>query len=542
MAEFERSSLTRETERLIERLADVKSDDNISVDQKSRRIDSIKSQIISNIEQTPDEQTQLYLLEHARARADEDLDSDVEGAPTTPLSENSGPPPTQPDYGVSPDPSPSPDSTTEEGGGAESSPEPEPGTAEQGISDQAQDVAEAGVDVDDLDDDEIREKILQQYGMRAWVLEHEELGPLIMKAAKENKSPEWVASQIHGTSWFQNTRAPARQWQQLKNEDPAEAHAQINAVFRELNNERKRLGINVSNDRLSELAENALQYGWVDGRAVQAGTADVLAPMEVRNALSAEANYDPPATDARVVEDERGHFWLEVTQGDSTTYHQATGRGQKSGIISMYGDPQSITSDQITSQGSDVVQLFGGPGGIEEVIAGERPNPIELQEEERGDLTSGDLGALRNELSAMASEYMVPVADQTAHSWAQKIFKGTASQEGYTAMLQDMSKGRFPFIREYISDGITPREFFSPYQEQIARELELHPEAVDFEEPQFKEIIEGKQGDDGRLRPYTMSETQNYIRSLPEWETTRAANERAAETIQTIGQMFGEMG
>jgi hypothetical protein len=51
------------------------------------------------------------------------------------------------------------------------------------------------------------------------------------------------------------------------------------------------------------------------------------------------------------------------------SWYQATGQGQARGIEALYGPPERILPSQVGRRSGTVVDFFGGPGGLEQVIA-----------------------------------------------------------------------------------------------------------------------------------------------------------------------------
>lgn len=81
-----------------------------------------------------------------------------------------------------------------------------------------------------------------------------------------------------------------------------------------------------------------------------------------------------------VVEDNRGVLF--VIDRDRQMRFRVTGEGQLQGAVSLFGPVRTEEDDgspvELTGwrEGPSVVELYGGPGGIEEVVAGERRDPL----------------------------------------------------------------------------------------------------------------------------------------------------------------------
>ena len=471
--------------------------------------------------------------------------------PVTDRSPSSPDPSTGPSRGATPDPSPDPSTGPSRGAtpdpSATPSPDPSPdpddaadGWAQPGSPEMEEGTHDRTTTTDDtgeeLSDEELIEKFRKEYGWLTWMLDHPELGPILEESIKENWSSERTQTELQNTDWFQETSPALREWKNLKNTDPADAQNQINAVSQRIKTGARRYGVELTPHRAEELAEKSLSMGWVDGNAVAAGGADPLQHPEIRSALAYEFHYDPAPKAVTPIVTSEGDHYLKVTSGDDVTYHSAYGQGQREGIIALYGDPieEDVPSD--AQIGERVVDLYGGPNGIEEVIAGKREDPVKNE-------PVGDIHAEQDQLREMVDSYMIPVSDATIERWATDIFEGEATQEAFNSMLQQQARDRFPHLSTHIDSGITPEQYFHPYKELIANELEYaSPEQIDLmNDSRFSNIVEGPT-QDGEYRPLTLHETRQQVRSTDEWQSTSRANEEAGQMVETIGRMFGRVG
>lgn len=74
-----------------------------------------------------------------------------------------------------------------------------------------------------------------------------------------------------------------------------------------------------------------------------------------------------------VVDNNNRHFLVDTR---TQTRYEAGGPGQRAGVRAIWGEP--LTSVYLTGfqQGPAVQDLYGGPNGIEQVVAGLRPDPL----------------------------------------------------------------------------------------------------------------------------------------------------------------------
>jgi hypothetical protein len=179
-----------------------------------------------------------------------------------------------------------------------------------------------------------------------------------------------------------------------------------------------------------------------------------------------------------------------------------------------------------------------------------------------GATPTGDMGATYNEVRRLArSEYLVPLSDQDAWQWTMWIANGSTTLDGYKASLGDAAKGRFPHLADLLEQGIPPGQYFAPYRQMIAQELEIGSDAVDLMDPKWADILstpemreKGPKGGSGggiqaqvAARPHggtrtmTLSEAQSYVRSKSEWQSTSRAREMAAGLGSELLRTFGAL-
>lgn len=126
-----------------------------------------------------------------------------------------------------------------------------------------------------MSDDQLREVIRRDFGYLSWALEIPEVSDVILRMARGELAGDRAFGALQQTDWWQNTEASARQWEALKNQDPAEANSRVEERLLDLRNRVSTLGLAVPEDRLRLIAEDSLRFSMSDAEMQQALIAEV---------------------------------------------------------------------------------------------------------------------------------------------------------------------------------------------------------------------------------------------------------------------------
>lgn len=142
----------------------------------------------------------------------------------------------------------------------------------------------------------------------------------------------------------------------------------------------------------------------------------------------------------------------------------------------------------------------------------------------------------------MGSEYYIPVNDEQALGFAQRIARGELQPEDMEGYYRDQAKQRFGHLSQAIDAGISVRQYFQPHQQAIADLLEMAPEQVDLmNDERFKRVTRTFDPLTGEERAMSINEVEKLARKQDAWKLTENARSGAAQAVTAIGQMFGRM-
>ena len=140
-------------------------------------------------------------------------------------------------------------------------------------------------------------------------------------------------------------------------------------------------------------------------------------------------------------------------------------------------------------------------------------------------------------LAIARQEYLTPVDRQTAERWAIKAYQsGTDVEDQWRSYLGSIAGTRFGIDP---GSGITPADVMSPVKMAIAEQLEREPDAIDFLDPQYRDVMQIETSD-GKFRPMTAHEAATWARGQDSFKTTKKAQDETASLVETMSKTFGK--
>lgn len=144
-------------------------------------------------------------------------------------------------------------------------------------------------------------------------------------------------------------------------------------------------------------------------------------------------------------------------------------------------------------------------------------------------------------LKALARRYLSPMQDSTALEYAARIAEGSLTRDGVESMIRNEAKNRFSWLAPQIDSGLTPSDLFSGTRNAVANTLEIDPNTIDFNNPQWSVLADPIMGPDGVPRSMTYTEALRWARKQGGWRLTDNANKEAANIELNVLQALGVM-
>ena len=157
-------------------------------------------------------------------------------------------------------------------------------------------------------------------------------------------------------------------------------------------------------------------------------------------------------------------------------------------------------------------------------------------------------GAVVQQLRSAAAAYLESPTDPALQQWAKNIADGSQTMDQYNSYLAQQATLKYPGMAEQIRNGLNPTQITSSLQQLAANTLEVSPNEVDFiNNPTFSKMLDGGyslQGNGTKVpnqQMMTYSQAGDYLRNLPQYQTTTGARSQAADLSTSILQAFGRV-
>lgn len=159
-------------------------------------------------------------------------------------------------------------------------------------------------------------KMVERFPGHIWIASIPELRDVLVRATREEWSPELFESNIRASNWWKTTAPKVREWTQLQGTDPAGAEAQIDAQNARVRGIVAEFGVggDIDQGASRHIAFLSLSQGWTETQLRQA-VADTWGPQPgtFSNVRGLAQQYLVDMTDQEAADWTRRVFTGELT-------------------------------------------------------------------------------------------------------------------------------------------------------------------------------------------------------------------------------------
>jgi hypothetical protein len=142
---------------------------------------------------------------------------------------------------------------------------------------------------------------------------------------------------------------------------------------------------------------------------------------------------------------------------------------------------------------------------------------------------------------ALVKDYnILGVTDKEIQTAAKAIARGEMTLGDFKVQIQKIAIKEFPQLSDRFTANpdLTTKDIASPIINMLAKEWEMDPGTIGFDEPIVAEYLRPG-GADGKAAPATYTELLRKAQNSPKWQTTTKANELARDSATAWGRAFG---
>ena len=154
----------------------------------------------------------------------------------------------------------------------------------------------------------------------------------------------------------------------------------------------------------------------------------------------------------------------------------------------------------------------------------------------------GEAGMHEFTMKQYAAQMGVKIDDQAIKNQAQLVVRKLATTQDFEDQIRTQAKSAFPGYEQQIDAGVTVKDIASPYEQMMAKELELPNVQNGLDDPIIRNAMNGL-SKDGKPSGVSLTDFQSSLRNDPRWRSTSNARDSAmdigANVLRDMGLISG---
>ncbi len=140
----------------------------------------------------------------------------------------------------------------------------------------------------------------------------------------------------------------------------------------------------------------------------------------------------------------------------------------------------------------------------------------------------GEAGMHEYTMKQYAAQMGVKMNDQAIKNQAQLVIRKMATTEDYKSQVRNQAISAFPGYEDQINAGATMQDIASPYEQMMAKELELPSNPAGLDDSTIRSALNGLNSD-GAPTGMSLTDFQSTLRNDPRWAKTSGARDKALD-------------
>jgi hypothetical protein len=138
----------------------------------------------------------------------------------------------------------------------------------------------------------------------------------------------------------------------------------------------------------------------------------------------------------------------------------------------------------------------------------------------------GEAGMHEYTMKQYAAEMGVEIGDQAIKNQAQLVVRKMATTQDFEDQIRQQAISAFPGYADQLDAGATMKDIASPYEQMMAKELELPANPAGLNDQLIRTALNGL-NKDGKPVGMSLTDFQSTVRNDPRWAKTSGAQDQA---------------
>jgi len=152
---------------------------------------------------------------------------------------------------------------------------------------------------------------------------------LMDTAVREGYTAARFGAELRNTSWWKNTQDSVRQYMGLQATDPQTLQSRIDSLKPEVRKQASTLGLNLSNESINKLADEAVKYGWTTTQIVNNIGAEAVKEYRQGGGQAGGSQELAGSTTLQNIKAIASDYMINVTDAEFTRFTQQILTGKK---------------------------------------------------------------------------------------------------------------------------------------------------------------------------------------------------------------------
>jgi len=140
----------------------------------------------------------------------------------------------------------------------------------------------------------------------------------------------------------------------------------------------------------------------------------------------------------------------------------------------------------------------------------------------------GEAGMHEYTMKQYAASMGVRTNDQAIKNQAQLVIRKLATTQDFESQVREQAISAFPGYEDQINAGATMQDIASPYEQMMAKELELPDNPAGLDDTTIRSALNGLNSD-GKPTGMSLADFQSTLRNDPRWAKTTGARDKAVD-------------